>query len=93
MRPLRRNSHQIAKALRPALWKPKNYPQAFIDAATIGAHASVLGELLEDDAFDRARTGEPREVFARDTMAALDATVASLREALGVAPGFSGAEQ
>lgn len=74
-------------------WRAKNGSEAIPHAVAIGSHANAITMLLFEDADSRPPTGEPREVFARDTMAALEADVQGLREALGVAPGFSGAER
>lgn len=77
----------------PPPWEADDVHAAMIASGTARAHVSLLHELVQEDPDGWACTGEPREVFARDTMEALDATVAQLREALGVAPGFSGAER
>lgn len=74
-------------------WRARSGVLAVAHAEAIRTHAAAITVLLFQDADSHAPTGESREVFARDTMAALEAEVQALREALGVAPGFSGAER
>lgn len=74
-------------------WRAKKGSEALAHAVAIRSHAGAITTFLFEDADSRPPTGESREVFARDTMAALEAEVQGLREALGVAPGFSGAER
>lgn len=71
-------------------WRARDGRAAMQTGTNIRQHAEALIMLLWEDPDGEAPTGESREVFARDTMAALEAEVQGLREALGVAPGFSG---
>lgn len=74
-------------------WHAKKGSEALAHAVAIKSHAGAITTFLFEDADSRPPTGESREAFARDTMAALEAEVEGLREALGVVSGFSGAEQ